>query len=427
MKLFKQKIIKLQKSYNSVSKQADVVIVGGGCIGSSIAYTISKNTNKKVILIEKEKNLCSQTSSKAAGLVGQVRNSRERVRLAKMSVEEYSKFEIQGKQLGIQRPSWKPVGSLRVAETFERYEEFLKLVKICQEENLQVELISPLKTKILWPQMDFEKAKAILWCPSDGYLQPYDLTMTYVSRSKDLGVQFLTDTQCQNILIENNRVKGIMTNNGVIHCEYLINAAGAHAYHIAKLAGVILPIFPVRHEYVITEPKKSIHSNFPCFRIPDSTIYGRPEVSSILIGGWEPNAESLDPKSFDLYSDTPEIMPDWNVIHTFGKNFSKFYPDFENLGIKHVYSGWPTFTPDGKFIIGETKVKGFIMAGGCNAHGISGSFGIAQHVFESIFEKEKSKYVQSLSPNRFKEYTEFEWEEVRKKSQNIYEKYYCFQ
>jgi hypothetical protein len=120
------------------------------------------------------------------------------------------------------------------------------------------------------------------------------------------------------------------------------------------------------------------------------------------------------------------IQEDWPVLSNFADLLAKgFYPPVNSVGIRRVFSGWPTFTPDGRFIIGKTKrVGGFIMAGGCNAHGVSGSAGIGHHVVEAMLEKNPSAYVQSLSPDRFLD-NSWTWENAEKEARHIYETYYC--
>jgi len=210
-------------------------------------------------------------------------------------------------------------------------------------------------------------------------------------------------------------VAEIGTSAGPIRCQMLVNAAGAHAYHVAKLAGLELPIVPVRHEYFISVPINGIRPELPAFRLPDQTLYGRPDVNGLLLGGWEPEALSLDPRGYALADPPPAIQEDWPVLSNFAELMAPFYPPAGEAGLRRVMSGWPTFTPDGRFIIGESsRVKGFVMAGGCNAHGVSGSAGIGRHLVEALNEKAPSPYVRSLSPDRFTERS-WDWTEARRR------------
>ncbi|HIG29411.1 MAG TPA: FAD-binding oxidoreductase [Verrucomicrobiales bacterium] len=190
------------------------------------------------------------------------------------------------------------------------------------------------------------------------------------------------------------------------------------------MAGLDLPIIPVRHEFCITVPCDDMNPNLPVLRIPDLGIYIRAEVNSILIGGWESTALSLDPRQRSAQDPMPAIEEDWDVLAGFAKKMSSMLPCLKSLGIRHVFKGWPTFVPDGKFIIGESRnCPGFIMAGGCNAHGVSGSAGIGRHVVESMLDEDPSDYVKSLSPDRFLD-QEWDWQGAQQQAKNVYQTYY---
>jgi len=325
-------------------------------------------------------------------------------------------------------PNWRQVGSLRLADTPERVEEFKLMEKVAKEAGLEMGFISASEAKQKWPSMQFENAKAILWCPSDGYLQPYDLSMTYRHYARKMGVKFYTSCNVENIeLSPANQVKSVTTNRGTIKCDTVVNAAGSHAYHIAKLVGLELPIIPVRHEYFVTEPLAGglVQPSMPVLRIPDRSLYVRADVNSVLCGGWEPQAWSLNPKSYKLNEEPPLIPEDWNVLGKFSSSLVEgYYPPVQSAGLRTVFNGWPTFTPDGRFIIGKTKrVGGFVMAGGCNAHGVSGSAGIGKYVLESMVEKNPSDYVKSLSPDRFLD-SNWNWSTAEEQSRGIYQTYY---
>lgn len=402
-------------------EQAEIVIIGGGAVGCGVAYSLAQAGKRDILLLEKEPSLAAVTTAQAAGLVGQVRSSVDRVRLAMWSVKTFG--ELQQDQEA--NPNWRQVGSLRLAESDARVEEFQRLKATCDKAGLEVALIDAAEAARLWPGMTFGAAKVILWCPSDGYLQPADLAMAYQRHARRMGVRFKTGTPVTAIDLQNGRVSGVRTAEGAIACETVINAAGAHGWHIAQLVGIELPIVPVRHEYFITVPGDGIAPAHPCFRVPDSTLYGRPDVNAFLLGGWEPEALSCDPRDYPLAGEPPPIEEDWPVLSNFAELMAPFFPPVGELGVRHVFSGWPTFTPDGRFIVGESrKVPGFVCAVGCNAHGVSGSAGIGQHVVEAMLEAKPSDYVASLSPNRFTE-TSWDWGEARRKAQGVYETYYA--
>ena len=402
------------------ANQAEIAIIGGGAVGCGVAYSLAQAGKTDVLLIEKEPTVAAVTTSQAAGLVGQVRNNVERTKLAMWSVETFS--QLQADELA--NPGWRQVGSLRIALCDERVEEFKRMKAVADESGLEVDFIDNKTAQAKWPAMNFDRAQAVLWCASDGYLQPSDLTMAYVAHARHQGVRFRTNTAVQTVLVKGDRVVGVETDHGTIHCETVINAAGAHAFHIAKSVGLELPIVPVRHEFFVTVAAEGLEPSLPVIRIPDATLYLRAETNALLCGGWEQESLYSDPRGIPISDKLPNINEDWDVLGQFAEELSPHIPQVKELGIRSVFKGWPTFTPDGRFIIGEScRVKGFVMAGGCNAHGGSGSAGIGRHVVESMLENEPSPYVKSLSPDRFTE-TEWNWDTARKQAQNHYETYY---
>jgi glycine/D-amino acid oxidase-like deaminating enzyme len=404
----------------STESRAEIVIVGGGAVGCAVAYSLAKAGKTDVLLLEKEPTVAAVTTPKAAGLVGQVRNTVERTKLAMWSVKTFSQLQRDEHA----KPGWQQVGSLRIALCDERVEEFRHMKSVADEAGLEADFIDQGAAKQKWPVMNFDRAKAVLWCPSDGYLQPSDLTMSYVAHARRMGVRFQTRTAVQRVVVKDGCVRGVETDRGPIECDMVINAAGAHAYHIARSVGLELPIVPVRHEYFVTVPVNGLQPALPVIRIPDSTLYLRGEINALLCGGWEPKGLSADPREFALETTPPMLETDWDVLGWFAQQLAPEIPQVEKVGVRNVFKGWPTFTPDGRFIIGESsRVKGFVMAGGCNAHGVSGSAGIGRHVVESIMDRDPSPYVKSLSPDRFTK-ERWDWKTARSQAQHHYETYY---
>jgi glycine/D-amino acid oxidase-like deaminating enzyme len=399
---------------------AEIVIVGGGAIGCAVAFRLAEAGRTDVLLIEKNAALASATTAQAAGLVGQVRSSEDRVRLAMDSVATFRRLQ---RQTGA-TPNWREVGSLRIALTDARADEFRNLLATARRAGLEVELLDRAAAEARWPGRLGVDVKAVLWCPSDGYLQPYDLAMAYREHARAAGVRFATDIRVTGIELAGGAVAGVETTLGRVRCATAIIATGAHGWHVARLAGLELPIVPVRHEYFITVPIAGLRPDLPTFRVPDATLYGRPDVNALLLGGWEPQARSCDPRKYDLADEPPAIEPDWPVLANFAELLAPLYPPMTDAGIRHVFRGWPTFTPDGRFIVGASRrVPGLVMAVGCNAHGVSGSAGIGRHVVEALIEPKPSAYVQSLGPDRFTE-TSWSWDDARRRAQAIYERYY---
>ena len=292
------------------------------------------------------------------------------------------------------------------------------------EAGLDAELIDAPAAQRLWPTLDFGPARAILWCPSDGYLQPADLIASYRYQAARAGVRFQTGIRVTGIRRERGRVAAVETDQGLLACATVINAAGAHGWHVGRLVDLDLPVFPVRHHYVVTTATDWIRPEMPCLRVPDANLYGRPDVNGLLLGGWEPAGLSVDPRSYALDGSPPPIAEDWPVLARFMEAFRPFAGSLADQPVRSVFTGWPTFTPDSRFIIGESgAVPGFACAVGCNAHGVSGSAGIGRHLVEALTEREPSPYVRSLTPDRFRG-APTDWAAAERAARQVLETYY---
>ncbi len=399
---------------------AEFVIIGGGAVGCGVAYSLARAGQKDILLIERAPDVAQITTAQGAGLCGQPRSTLERTRLAMHSVATFRELQRDPKV----QPEWHEVGSIRIALSDRRAEEFKELKAVADQAGLETELIDHAEAQRLWPGMQFKGVKAVLWCPSDGYMRPYAVASSYAYQCRKMGVRFWVDTSVEKILCKESAVCGAKTSRGDVSCRYVINAAGANAYHVAKLVGLELPIVPVRHEYFVTVPMTGLTPDLPCFRVPELTLYGRPCEGGLLLGGWETRSIQTDPRDYSLEAQPNPVQPDWEVLNCFEEQFARLFPQTKGSKKTRIGKGWPTFTPDGRFIIGESsKVKGFVMAGGCNAHGISGSAGIGRLLVESLLEAEPSEYVKSLSPDRFTERT-WNWADARREAARVYETYY---
>jgi glycine/D-amino acid oxidase-like deaminating enzyme len=362
--------------------------------------------------------LAAATSGQAAGLVGQVRSSPERTRLAMASVAVYSAIE---RETGY-TADWRQTGSIRVALTEARAGEFRAMARVAAAAGLEVEFLSRPRLAELFPPLDAGHAVAALWCPSDGYLQPHSLVMAYARAARDRGVTIAAHTTVTGITVARGVVTGIRTTSGSAATDMVINAAGPWAGAVAALAGVALPVVPVRHEYFVTVPQDGWHGGLPVLRIPDIRIYARAEVNGILCGGWEADALSLHPREVAI-GQPLALSPEWDVLSRFAADFARHLPAITDAGIREVFRGFPAFSPDGRFIVGPVPgIRGLVMAAACNAHGVSGSAGLAQAVLESL-GPDPSPYVWSLSPARFMP-QDWTWESARDRAERIYETYY---
>ncbi len=399
-------------------RDASITIIGGGAIGCAVAYFLARAGHRDIQVLEATE-LCGQTSSQAAGLVGQVRLSPERTRLAMHSVAFFSSLE---ELTGIS-PDWRQCGSLRISLTPERTAEHLAMADVANDCGLEVQFLDSAALQEVFPAVKAAQIHSTLWCPTDGYLQPNSLVNAYVAGARSLGVTFATNARVTAISTNGRRVTSVSTKLGTISTSTVINAAGPWAGVVAEMVGVKLPLVPVRHEYFISEQIPGWHRDLPVLRIPDLRIYARAEGSAVLCGGWEANAASLDPRALNAAS-VLSVEPDFEVLSNFHESIASVIDGLDDIGVQSVFRGYPAFSPDGRFVVGPVQaIEGFVMAAGCNAHGVSGSAGLAEHVLESM-EPSPSPYVRSLSPQRFLE-TSWEYPQARQLAQSAYENYYA--
>lgn len=405
----------------AIPKSAEIVVIGGGAVGCGIAYALAVSGRTDVLVVERRSQLAQGTSSQGAGLCGQVRTTPERTRLAMYSAAAFARFQAANAPV---KPDWNEVGSLRLATTAARAEELRQLERVCRTAGLEVELIDRGRAQKLWPELNLQDVEAALWCPTDGYMIPAKVAKTYEYYCREHGVQFALDSTVEGIELKNGRVAGVRTAEGIIGCQYAINAAGPYAYEVARMVDLELPIVPIRHQYFVTEPIQGLDGSFPVLRVPETGLYARVDQGGLLLGGWEEDCVSLSPQATNGANGESSREPDWAVLKTFAQRFESMLPEVARAPVARVAKGWPTFTPDGRFIVGpSSQVPGYVMAGGCNAHGISGSPGLGQALVESLFSDQPSAYVRSLSPDRFLD-SNWTWETARDEAEALCRNYY---
>jgi glycine/D-amino acid oxidase-like deaminating enzyme len=399
-------------------RDAAVTVVGGGAIGTAVAYFLAREGWGDVQLLEAGQ-LGGGTSSQAAGFVGQARPTVERARLAMASAKEYATFQ----QHTGYTTDWREVGAIRIAMSAPAEEELREIAQTARITGLPLEFLSPEEVRSVYPVIErTSDIRVALWSPTDGYLQPNSLINAYTQAARDLGVTVASHAPVKEIDIDHGEVTAVVTPQGRFATELVINAAGPWAVAVAGLIGIDIPVVPVLHEYFVTEPAAGWEASLPCLRIPEIQTYARGEMGCMLCGGFENEGTSLDPTKVRI-GDRLAVHPNWEALGSFVSGLERFVPGASELGVSAVFRGWPGFTPDGKFLVGPVSgVRGFAMAAGCNAHGVSGSAGIAMHLVESL-QGDPSPYVQSLSPNRFLPRT-WEWDQARKQAQAVYENYY---
>lgn len=366
----------------NLPSHAQVVIIGGGIIGCSVAYHLCKLGLSDVVLLER-KSLTSGTTWHAAGLVGQLRATQNLTRLAQYTTTLLQELEAETGQA----TGFKQTGSLAVANNAERFEELKRGASMAKCFGLEVEVITPREAADLWPLMNVSDLVGAVYLPGDGQTNPTDTTQAYAKGAKMRGAQIFENVKATGIHQKDGRVSGVATEHGDIQSEYVVNCAGMWARQIGRLAGVSIPLHAAEHFYVVTEPIAGLASGLPTLRDPGSATYFKEEVGCVLAGFFELQAKP--------WGRGGEAIPEDFAFGTFGEDWDHLegvfnkamhrLPALETAGIKLFLNGPESFTPDDRYHLGEApELKNFYVAAGFNSIGIQSSGGAGKVLAEWI-------------------------------------------
>ena len=364
----------------SFPSHARAVIVGGGIVGCSVAYHLARAGWKDVVLLER-KQLTSGSTWHAAGLIGQLRTNANVTQLLKYSVELYDRLE---RETG-QASGWKRNGGLRIACNADRLVEIRRQATTARSFGLEMHLLSPGEASNLWPLMDASDVVGAAFLPTDGQANPSDITQALAKGAREQGVRIIEDCAVIGFRVECRRIAGVLTAQGEIACEVVALCAGQWSKALGRLAGVRVPLQPVQHQYMITEPIAGVTPDLPTLRDPDRLIYFKEEVGGLVMGGYEPDpkpwAEAGVPEDFHFTL----LDPDWDRFEQLMAQALVRVPALESAGVKQLINGPELFTPDGNFILGEApEVRGMYVGCGFNAFGIASAGGAGRALAEWI-------------------------------------------
>jgi 4-methylaminobutanoate oxidase (formaldehyde-forming) len=364
----------------ALPSHARVVVIGGGIAGCSVAYHLTKLGWRDVLLLERRDLSCG-TTWHAAGLVGQLRATQNLTRLAKYGGDLYERLEAEtGQATGFRRP-----GSLSLARNAERMHELKRLASMARCFDVDVEVITPAQAGRRWPLMRTDDLVGALWLPRDGRTNPIDTTLALAKGARRGGATVLENVAVSGIRVQNGRVAGVTTSNGEVACEVVVNCAGMWARDVGRMAGVTVPLHASEHFYIVTEPMAGVMPDLPVLRDTDGYIYVREEVGGLLMGGFEPVAKpwGMDgiPPDFG-FSLLPE---DWEHFQVLMEQALIRIPALESAPVRRHVNGPESFTPDGRYLLGEApECRNFFVAAGFNSIGIASGAGAGRAVAEWI-------------------------------------------
>jgi glycine/D-amino acid oxidase-like deaminating enzyme len=347
-----------------VIDQADAVVIGSGAFGASVGYHLAALGWHPAIIDRYA--IGSQTSPRAAGQTQQIRYDRVTSRMAIRSVEKLLGFEA---ETGLPL-AYHQSGAIKIARTPEYAEQVRDEVLRGQREGIDIELIDRIEASRKAPYVNPSRALAIWWTGSDLYLEPGDLPVAYARAAEARGATLLGETRATSITTKDGAVTAVETDRGAIRTPIVVDAAGAWAAEIAAMAGVWLPVTPVRHQLYVTEPIPAITADMPIARVVDAHVYVRPERGGLMFGGYEPDPIAVDPST--LPNGIADLPLDVTPLRRLTEDVLDEYPDLRTAAIAELRGGLPTMTVDGHHIFDQASgVQGFWVMSGCVVGGLS--------------------------------------------------------
>lgn len=373
--------------------QAEIVIIGGGALGCSIAYHLAKLGKKDVLVLEKSA-LTHGCTWHAAGLIGQLRSKRNLTQMLQYSAELYDKLEAETGQA----TGWKKVGSIRIASSKKRWQEIKRTTTTARSFGFDCQLITAKEAQDKFPLMTTDGVVGAAWIPSDGYVDPSMLTQALAKGARAGGVVFEEGVRVKELRVERGHITTVVTDKGEIKASIVVNAAGLWAREVGRLAGVDIPAGVVEHQYMVTEKHASISADYPTFRDPDNLFYLKTEPGAMALGGWEPNTVARQLRwSFgqELYESN------FNRFEQIALPAMQRLPILETLGIRTLINGPIPVSPDGEPIMGRpAELDNFYVACGFTA-GIAACGGAGRAMANWIVDGDPGMDLWSFDVRRF--------------------------
>jgi glycine cleavage system T protein len=365
-----------------VPRHARVVVIGGGIVGCSVAYHLTRLGWSDVVLLERRALACG-TSWHAAGLVGQLRSTQNLTRLSRYAVELYARLGAEtGEPTGfVQR------GSLGVARTPERMEELKRLASMARCFGVEVAVLSPREAGARWPLMRTDDLVGAIHLPGDGQTDPKATTLALAAGARKGGATLVENVAVTAIRRRGASVTGVDTDAGPIDAEVVVNCGGMWARRLGLMVGVPVPLHAAEHMYMVARLAEPLPPALPVLRDADGHIYFRERDGDIVMGGFEPHAKPWgmdgipDDHAFTLF---PE---DWTQFRLFHESATVRLPALAGAEVRQLLNGPESFTPDTRYLLGLAPgLRNFYVAAGFHSTGIASAPGAGRALAEWIVE-----------------------------------------
>ena len=360
--------------------RARVVIVGGGVIGCSIAYHLTRLGLSDIVLLER-KQLTSGTTWHAAGLVGQLRQSMNMTKLARYTAELYRGLEAETGQA----TGFRQCGSISLATTAGRMEELKRNASMAKVFGLEVNVVGPDEIHSLYPLANLEDVIGGIHIPSDGYANAVDITQALAKGARKRGAQIFQDLKVTAIHHDGRRVSGVQTDRGRIDADTVVLCGGMWTRDLAASIGVTVPLHACEHYYVLFQDVPGLKPEMPVLRDYDHCSYFKYDAGKLLVGAFEPHARPWGAAGIPDDFSFGEIAGDFGHFEPVLLDAMRRIPALEKAGIQKFFCGPESFTPDVRYHLGEsTELKDCFVAAGLNSIGLQSAGGIGKVVSEWI-------------------------------------------
>ena len=358
--------------------EARCVVIGGGIIGCSVAYHLAKLGWQDIVLLERSR-LTSGTTWHAAGLIARLRGSSTLTKLAQYSADLMATLEA---ETGL-ATGFRQNGSLSLALSGERLEELKRQATMGKIFGVEAYMVSPQEARAKHPLIDLEGVTGGLFIPANGQADPANVAQALAKAARQRGVRIFEDTKVTGIRQARGRVTGVDTHEGSVRADYVVNCAGLWAREVGRMAGVDVPLMAAEHFYVVTAASADIPRNLPVLRVPDECAYVKEEAGKLLVGFFEPAGKPLPDHAIPEDSSFLNLPEDWEHLSRELQLASKRLPILERVGLHTFFNGPESFTPDGRWILGEASgLRNFFVAAGMNSIGIQTGGGVGKAIAE---------------------------------------------
>jgi 4-methylaminobutanoate oxidase (formaldehyde-forming) len=382
----------------AVPDRAQVVVIGGGVIGTSVAYHLTALGWTDVLLLEQGQLSCG-TTWHAAGLVGQLRATETGTRLVQYSAALYEQLEAEtGQATGFRR-----CGGLTVARTPDRMRTLQRTAATATAYDIECELLSPAEAAQRYPLLNVTDLVGAIWLPGDGRANPVDLTAALARGARQRGAIIRERVRVTGIVQDGGRVRGVRTDQGDVEAEVVVNCAGQWAKQVGALADVTVPLHSAEHFYVVTDQMDGVRRDLPVLRDPDGYTYFKEETGGLVVGGFEPTAKPwVSPDELPHPFEFQLLEEDWDHFSVLMDSALHRVPALAHAGIRKFYNGPESFTPDNQFILGQApELAGFYVGAGFNSVGIASAGGAGLALARWIVDGEPDTDLTAVDIRRF--------------------------